>query len=727
MSQRFVVNSTARRNAASAAKNDAPNFRGIEEGCDSTVVLTTLAVLLSTMTVCVIWCLQNKPHAGYQFYTTIASAKHVLQGKSQLNDDATPAQNSKANAVSETSPAPALRHAQSRRRWIKLLVIGVSLLPFLLLEIGLRVFGVAAEEAELHAGFGDTLPLFELDESGKTYRTSVAKGQFFVTEKFPAEPVKNEFRIFVLGGSTVQGRPFSIETSFAKWLEIQLNAEDASRTYRSINCGGISYASYRLRPVLREVLDYKPDMIILATGHNEFLEDRTYADMKSRSSARLWLENASSKLRTVLLVRRLFGGAPREEPTEDTRSTGEMDEVVETRLDDKAGYASYRRDPEWHAQVAQQFVDSVSDMVQTCKAANVPVVLVNLGANLRDCPPFKSELSSRLSVEQQQQWQELFELATLKQQKSWEDALALYQQLLVIDDQHPLIHFRIGRCQDQLGMYQEAAISYQRALDNDVCPLRMPKRLHQTLAEIAAATNVPLVDAESAVAASTGVPNEIPGYDLYLDHVHPTIGGHQVIADKVVNILRQHNLAGAKQSSGLTAVERRALYRSHLRSLPTAYFSNGRRRIGWLEGWAQRKRLYDETIPVDSIGEVSATLRYLQLTDLDRAREHLLVATGDPDGALKLLNSAALLFQQGQTVAAHWVLSELEDVAADRFQDSVDLAKLIIACEERNTTAVKRIYELHDVDLPLMMAADQSTWANVMPDVIERAKKQIGK
>lgn len=613
-----------------------------------------------------------------------------------------------------------------RRRWLKLLVVACSLLPFLLLEIGLRTFGVGADEAEVHAGFGETSPLFELDERSGNYRTSVAKGQFFVTEEFPVEPVKNEFRIFVLGGSTVQGRPFGIETSFAKWLEIQLNAEDPNRIYRAINCGGISYASYRLRPVLREVLNYKPDLIVLATGHNEFLEDRTYSGMKSRSPVRLWLEKASTKLRTVMVARRMIGGAPRVEPTEDSKLTEELGDVVETRLDDQAGYASYRRDADWHAAVSRQYADSVTEMVQTCKSANVPVVLVKLGANLRDCPPFKSELPADLSVEQQQQWQELFELATLTQEKSWQDALDIYQQLLKIDPLHPLVHFRIGRCQDQLESHALAATSYQLALDNDVCPLRMPQSLHKLLADVATATDVPIVDAESAVAASAGRPDEVPGYDLYLDHVHPTIGGHQVIADSLVSALRRHKLAGSQSSSQLTTVERRALYRSHLRSLPTAYFSNGRRRIGWLEGWAQRKRLFEETVPVDTTGEVSATLRYLQLSDTETAREHLLLALDGVDGPLKLLNGAAMLFQQGQANSASWILSELQGFASIEFHYSIDLAMLMIACDERNAAEASRIYEVHDVDWPLIVTADQSKWPAVMPDVVQRAQELVG-
>jgi hypothetical protein len=55
-------------------------------------------------------------------------------------------------------------------------------------------------------------------------------------------------------------------------LELELQATQPDRTWEVINCGGVSYGSWRLVAVLKEVLQYAPDLIILATGENEFLE-----------------------------------------------------------------------------------------------------------------------------------------------------------------------------------------------------------------------------------------------------------------------------------------------------------------------------------------------------------------------------------------------------------------------------------------------------------------------
>src|SRR5690606_6623553 len=132
-------------------------------------------------------------------------------------------------------------------------------------------------------------PLFVANPETGNYEIPEARQVYFRPESFPIRKGLGEYRIFCLGGSTVQGRPYSVETSFTTWLEISLHAADPSRKWNVVNCGGVSYASYRLAPILEEVLRYEPDMIVLCTGHNEFLEDRTYRGVKATSPQVAWL------------------------------------------------------------------------------------------------------------------------------------------------------------------------------------------------------------------------------------------------------------------------------------------------------------------------------------------------------------------------------------------------------------------------------------------------------
>lgn len=597
----------------------------------------------------------------------------------------------------------------------RLFAAGLGLLPFIMLEIGLRVFGVGAEPTDLHDGFGEVAPLFELSDDGSTWQTSLARQQFFVAQEFPAEKSTGEFRIFCLGGSTVQGRPYQPETAFGKWLELELGARDDSRTYRSINCGGISYASYRLRPVLREVLNYQPDLIVLATGHNEFLEDRTYSDLKSRSGARILVENLAKHSRTVMLLRELTGGAPRQEPEQDAST---LSEGVEARLDDEAGYASYHRDEEWHEQVCRQYRDSVEEMVQLCRDAHVPILLVRLGANLRDCPPFKSEHRKGLSVDEEQRWQELFDEATAAQDADSAAALALYNKALEIDDQYPLLHFRIARCQEQLGQIEEARASFQNALNLDICPLRMVTRISDHLVAIAEKHETMFVDAAALVAGKS--PDGIPGYESYIDHVHPTIGVHQTIGTAIADQLQSAGLVDGVRPKG---PEIRQLFAFHTDQLGPAYLANGRRRIGWLENWARRQRLYDETLPLDVRGYVASACRRLDLHERDIASDNLQMAIAiDASAAGLFLDHAARLFAQGRRSDAAWLLDELgRSELKEDAQAELHLARIILAVETNNAAHVRRLLKTGgDVDTS-RFPLKESRWLQQMPDVAKQA------
>jgi hypothetical protein len=175
----------------------------------------------------------------------------------------------------------------------------LGLLPFVLVELALRAFGVGhpSWHDDPFVGFSAVRPLFELNETRDRYEIARSKRVHFYPESFAVQKPPREFRIFCIGDSTVQGNPWTTETSFTTWLEISLNAAAPSREWNVINCGGVSYASYRMVPILEEVLRYQPDLVLVHCSHNEFLEDRTYGDLK-QTPRWLWrLHEQTSRLR----------------------------------------------------------------------------------------------------------------------------------------------------------------------------------------------------------------------------------------------------------------------------------------------------------------------------------------------------------------------------------------------------------------------------------------------
>ena len=533
---------------------------------------------------------------------------------------------SKTNTTSDTTPAPsppapASATARSRRIWFRVLAVVVGLLPLVALEAGLRLFdgGRPADAPDPFAGFNRNFPLFE--HQGAVYRTSRARAPFIAPQEFTVEKPRGSFRLFCFGGSTVYGHPYTGETAFPKWLELELAGRDPSRTWQAINCGGVSYASYRIAPMVQEVLRYQPDLIIVATGHNEFLEDRTYHSLKTRSALWSWLQRTVYSLHTVNLVRQSLHRGNTAALSSSTGSTDgtELNPHVNTRLDYASGYASYRRDEAWWQNVVAQYDESVRQIVAACRAAHVPVLLVRLGSNLRDCPPYKSEHRNGLAPGAEADWQAAFDLATAAEKTDLPRALRLYQEAAAIDADYALLNFRLARVLDRLGRTAEALPYFEKAKDTDICPLRITAPLERTLLKIAAETHTPLVDAAQIISARS--PAGIPGNDWYVDHVHPTIGGHQLIARTIA--AQFPALGWLASAAEWPEAERVNTYAKHLASLGPAYLADGKRRLAWLEDWAKRQRFAAETIPTDAAGFARLAFRYLDLGDDDAARAAL--------------------------------------------------------------------------------------------------------
>ena len=119
---------------------------------------------------------------------------------------------------------------KSRKWTFRVVSILLGLSVFILFEGVCRITGWGAEppSTSAFAEFATIRPLFERTADGQRYQVAANRRLFFAEESFAAEKQPREFRIFVFGGSTVQGRPFSIPTSFTTFLEIGLRHADPS-------------------------------------------------------------------------------------------------------------------------------------------------------------------------------------------------------------------------------------------------------------------------------------------------------------------------------------------------------------------------------------------------------------------------------------------------------------------------------------------------------------------
>ena len=460
----------------------------------------------------------------------------------------------------------------------------LSLLPLVALESALRLGGRGDETVadDPFVSFRARRPLFVLSEDGKRYEIPRSRQAYFQSQSFPGVKAPGAYRIFCLGGSTVRGRPYAVETSFTTWLAIGLRAAAPDREWEVVNCGGVSYGSYRLAIILEELLEYEPDLFVIYTGHNEFLEDRTYRSVKRLPASVCRAIEWVSRLRLYTAGRDVWLAVTRKgrgdgRKGRPTLLPGEVDAL----LDYREGLDDYHRDDDWRAGVIRHFRLSLDRMVRLARRARVPVLLVNPVSNLKDCPPFKSEHRTGLSRADRKRFAKLAADAADVPWAELPRKIGLLEEAIAIDGRHAGAWYRAGVGYGALQRWPEAAAALLRAKEEDICPLRMLEPMHEALFDVARRTDTPVVDARRLIEERCA--HGVPGREWLMDHVHPTIAGHQLIADALTRHLIDR---GVVQPRTGWREERETQFRKHLAGLGDAYFPQGQLRLKSLLEWA---------------------------------------------------------------------------------------------------------------------------------------------
>lgn len=403
----------------------------------------------------------------------------------------------------------------------------VAITFFVLVELVLLAVGVVplSERTDPYVGFSGYAPLFHKRTSSNGqafYETAHTKIRWFNAQRFPARKGKNVTRIFCIGGSTTFGRPYDDRTSFSGWLRLFLQAADHNRHWEVINAGGISYASYRVARLMEELADYEPDLFIVYSGHNEFLEKRTYNKLLKTPEFARDLGALASRLLLYSALSDVFYGP------------GEvLSNEVKTLLDASVGPEDYHRDDVMRAAVFEHYRTSLLRMTHISESAGAGLIFVTPASNTGDFSPFKSEPGPELNAHEIQQVAALkLAAGSALDQGNYSRARMVASQALAMDNRNPDLLYLQAQALRSLGLKDEARATFIAARDEDICPLRAPTPIRRIVSKVARTKNTGFVDFVQIV--KEGSPDSIPGSNLFLDHVHPTIEGNRLLAQAIV-------------------------------------------------------------------------------------------------------------------------------------------------------------------------------------------------
>ncbi|HEX6202208.1 MAG TPA: tetratricopeptide repeat protein, partial [Thermoanaerobaculia bacterium] len=507
-----------------------------------------------------------------------------------------------AAAADAAAPSPE-RPRPSLRRRLLLVAFGLLLALALLavVEAALRLAGVGRGQLydDPFVGFAPGSDLFAertLGDGTRVFATRPEKLAFFNQQQFLADKPAGGYRVFTLGGSTTYGSPYDDHVSFARWLERYLAAADPSRRWEVVNAGAQSYASYRVALLMRELVRYQPDLFVVYSGHNEFLEERSYAHITRQNPLVRRARMALSRFRFAALARQAWqratgdgadDGSGVEPGSRQAAEEPTLAPEVATRLDGWTGLDLYERDDELAAGVVAHYEESLHRMVDIARAHDVAIVFVDPVENLKDFSPFKSQPTDGLAAADRQRAAAL--LAEGVERLAAGDAAAALGPLeaaAALDPRNAEVHFRLGRALFALGRFTEARRAFLTAKDEDVAPLRATRAIHAALGRVAAERDVPLVDLPGLLAAESRRRwgHDLPGDELMLDHVHPDLPVHDLVARQVFDLLAERGVV--RPAAGWSDARRQAIYDRVVAGLDREDFARRDLALAKVLGWA---------------------------------------------------------------------------------------------------------------------------------------------
>ncbi len=443
--------------------------------------------------------------------------------------------------------------------WQRLLLLVVSTALFLgLIELALGLAGFRPKlyDEDPYVGFSSVLPLFARQEApggGAVWRTAPGKLRLFNDQSFPTGKAAGTYRIFCVGGSTTYGRPYDDRTSFCGWLREMLPVADPSRRWEVVNAGGVSYASYRVALLMEELAGYEPDLFVIYSGHNEFLESRTYEHILATPRAVRGLGALAAHTRLYAALDDAFARL-RKAGAEPAGERSVLEAEVGTATELAVGPSAYERDPEQRRAILEHYRFNLARMVDIARSAGAGAILVEPAANLRHQSPFRSQHGDGVAPADAQRCEAAVAAARSALAANDPDAAErAILEALDIDDRWADGHFVAGRMFYREGRPREARAAYERALVEDVCPLRAAPDMLEIVADVAADREAPLV--HFARWAEDHSPDGIPGEELFLDHVHPTIAAHRELAALLVEEMVAEGIVRPVAGWGPEAVE----------------------------------------------------------------------------------------------------------------------------------------------------------------------------
>jgi tetratricopeptide (TPR) repeat protein len=424
------------------------------------------------------------------------------------------------------------------RIWFfRLGAIGLALLLLGAIEIALRLLQPAFLAGPRNEKLNPAgLPYFQITRQAdaQEYQPTsyyVPWGHHF---RFLMPKPLGVFRIFSVGDSTTNGSAFGNPGAYSHWLSIMLSALVLPVSYEVINCGQGGFPSSELMLLEKEVLGADPDLILFYLGNNEFSYHRLEKLTLRLPAWVLELKYRGQELELAHLIRFAL----------DRFVRGRVDFAPEPQaLRAHAAYflknANANTWDRTHLdQALAQFRSNLQQMVRMAKARGARVILCTVAVNLRDWEPYGSYHRADFPASAEPEWDRLVQEGKRAFARGdYAAARETFLRAADLDSTPADLNWDMGHCWLRLGQPEKAYAYFETAANREIFRDRAGGDTNAIIREVAAASGVPLADI--AAEFRKRAPDGIPGNELFMDYVHPTLEGQQLIAATLLRTLVQ--------------------------------------------------------------------------------------------------------------------------------------------------------------------------------------------
>lgn len=403
-----------------------------------------------------------------------------------------------------------------------------SLLPYLvvalvvvLAEVGLRLWADSLSVPIVREVRYDQIDWYQTNRRYlvKYFSSATPLVPEFKENLFRKEKKPNTFRVFCLGESSMFGVPYQMTANIPGLLRRQLRNAYPEKEIEVVNWGASAINSNAILHLSKSLAQFDPDLVCVYMGHNEFYgpEGIGAGFIERLFPSLISLKYDVRDLRLVKILTNLFVSKGTTPPDANLMQQVSQGSIVPLESEDA----------EW---VFRNYERNLGKLLEFWKEKSVPVIVSDVTSNMMFPPFIHDELPAGTEES----------IRTMYDAGRHDELIPMLESLNHQHQGNAFVQYWLGRAKLAVRRWGEARIHLAMARDYDLLKFRAPLKINLIAREISKEKQVPFVSADSLFAVLS--PNDIPGDQLFWEHLHPKVNGYYAIARLFFTAITQHRL-----------------------------------------------------------------------------------------------------------------------------------------------------------------------------------------